>query len=157
MWESRGYGCIRRLVTLLQRLTAALPSPFLQKNMDPEVMEEFKERHAKMAGAQSALQSGDLMSGYVGGLICQVSACTDVSMQVLSVVVGGERGEQERRIRRVERTQPVRGDEATGRQEQEAVTITISCAFMCKDINTWYYYTSSRENRKQGIGTERTS
>ena len=39
--------------------------PPVQKNMDPEVMEEFKERHAKMSGAQSALQSGDLMGGYV--------------------------------------------------------------------------------------------
>lgn len=39
--------------------------PLVQKNMDPEVMEEFKERHAKMSGAQSALQSGDLMGGYV--------------------------------------------------------------------------------------------
>lgn len=29
-------------------------------------MEEFKERQAKMAGVQSALQSGDLASGYVG-------------------------------------------------------------------------------------------
>ena len=29
-------------------------------------MEEFKERHAKMAGAQNALQNGDLMGGYVG-------------------------------------------------------------------------------------------
>lgn len=42
------------------------PRPLLQKNMDPEIMEEFKERHAKMAGAQSALQSGDLMGGCVG-------------------------------------------------------------------------------------------
>ena len=38
----------------------------LQKNMDPEVMEEFKERQAKMAGVQSALQSGDLTGWYVG-------------------------------------------------------------------------------------------
>lgn len=33
--------------------------------MDPEVMEEFKERHAKMTNLQSSLQSGDLASGCV--------------------------------------------------------------------------------------------
>ncbi len=38
----------------------------VQKNMDPEVMEEFNERQAKMSGMQSALQSGDIMGGYVG-------------------------------------------------------------------------------------------
>ncbi|KAI0757075.1 hypothetical protein C8Q80DRAFT_76093 [Daedaleopsis nitida] len=38
--------------------------PMMMKNMDPEVMEEFKERQAKMAGVQSALQSGDLASGF---------------------------------------------------------------------------------------------
>ncbi|RPD82632.1 hypothetical protein L226DRAFT_528776 [Lentinus tigrinus ALCF2SS1-7] len=37
--------------------------PTMMKNMDPEVMEEFKERQAKMSGMQSALQSGDLMGG----------------------------------------------------------------------------------------------
>ncbi|TBU48403.1 hypothetical protein BD309DRAFT_912012 [Dichomitus squalens] len=41
-----------------------LLTPMMMKNMDPEVMEEFKERHAKMSGAQSALQSGDLMGGF---------------------------------------------------------------------------------------------
>ena len=35
----------------------------VQKNMDPEALEEFKERHAKMSGAQSALQSGDFAGG----------------------------------------------------------------------------------------------
>ncbi|OJT11821.1 hypothetical protein TRAPUB_11616 [Trametes pubescens] len=38
--------------------------PTLMKNMDPEVMEEFKERHAKMTNLQSSLQSGDLASGF---------------------------------------------------------------------------------------------
>ncbi|KAI0735248.1 hypothetical protein C8Q76DRAFT_711601 [Earliella scabrosa] len=38
--------------------------PTMMKNMDPEVMEEFKERQAKMAGVQSALQSGDLTGGF---------------------------------------------------------------------------------------------
>lgn len=33
--------------------------------MDPEVLEDFKERQAKMANIQSSLQSGDLASGYV--------------------------------------------------------------------------------------------
>lgn len=41
-----------------------------QKNMDPEVMEEFKGQQAKMAGVHSALQSGDLASGYVGNEEC---------------------------------------------------------------------------------------
>ncbi|PIL32041.1 hypothetical protein GSI_06745 [Ganoderma sinense ZZ0214-1] len=41
-----------------------LLTPTMMKNMDPEIMEEFKERHAKMSGAQSALQSGDLMGGF---------------------------------------------------------------------------------------------
>ncbi|KAG5654739.1 hypothetical protein H0H81_003747 [Sphagnurus paluster] len=35
----------------------------LQKNMDPEAMEEFKEQHAKVSGFQSAMASGDLKSG----------------------------------------------------------------------------------------------
>ncbi|KAI0778106.1 hypothetical protein BD413DRAFT_506833 [Trametes elegans] len=38
--------------------------PTLMKNMDPEVMEDFKERHAKMTNIQSSLQSGDLASGF---------------------------------------------------------------------------------------------
>lgn len=38
--------------------------------MDPEVMEEFKGQQAKMAGVHSALQSGDLASGYVGNEEC---------------------------------------------------------------------------------------
>ncbi|TFK94285.1 hypothetical protein K466DRAFT_536123 [Polyporus arcularius HHB13444] len=37
--------------------------PTMMKNMDPEVMEEFNERQAKMSGMQSALQSGDIMGG----------------------------------------------------------------------------------------------
>ncbi|KAI1797804.1 hypothetical protein LXA43DRAFT_982101 [Ganoderma leucocontextum] len=41
-----------------------LLTPMVMKNMDPEIMEEFKERHAKMTGAQNALQSGDLMGGF---------------------------------------------------------------------------------------------
>ncbi|KAI0824240.1 hypothetical protein BC628DRAFT_1323366 [Trametes gibbosa] len=38
--------------------------PTLMKNMDPEVMEDFKERHAKMTNIQSSLQSGDIASGF---------------------------------------------------------------------------------------------
>ncbi|KAI0361711.1 hypothetical protein OH77DRAFT_1417979 [Trametes cingulata] len=38
--------------------------PTMMKNMDPEVMEEFKERHAKMTSIQSSLQSGDLAAGF---------------------------------------------------------------------------------------------
>ncbi|KAJ8495881.1 hypothetical protein ONZ51_g1494 [Trametes cubensis] len=38
--------------------------PTLMKNMDPEVLEDFKERQAKMANIQSSLQSGDLASGF---------------------------------------------------------------------------------------------
>ncbi|CDO72318.1 hypothetical protein BN946_scf184977.g15 [Trametes cinnabarina] len=39
------------------------PTQSLQKNMDPEALEEFKERHAKMTNIQGSLQSGDLASG----------------------------------------------------------------------------------------------
>ncbi|KAI0651776.1 hypothetical protein C8Q79DRAFT_57498 [Trametes meyenii] len=38
--------------------------PTMMKNMDPEVMEDFKERHAKMTNIQNSLQSGDLASGF---------------------------------------------------------------------------------------------
>ncbi|KAI9062993.1 hypothetical protein FKP32DRAFT_774460 [Trametes sanguinea] len=38
--------------------------PTMMKNMDPEALEEFKERHAKMASIQNSLQSGDLASGF---------------------------------------------------------------------------------------------
>ncbi|KAI8995555.1 hypothetical protein BD414DRAFT_479876 [Trametes punicea] len=37
--------------------------PMMMKNMDPEALEEFKERHAKMSSIQNSLQSGDLASG----------------------------------------------------------------------------------------------
>ncbi|KAF5377532.1 hypothetical protein D9615_005248 [Tricholomella constricta] len=40
-----------------------LAMPYLMKNMDPDAMEEFKEQHAKVAGFQSAMASGDLKSG----------------------------------------------------------------------------------------------
>lgn len=33
--------------------------------MDPEMLQEFKERQAKITSIQSSLQSGDLKSGYV--------------------------------------------------------------------------------------------
>lgn len=36
-----------------------------QKSMDPEVLDDFKERQAKMNNIQSAMQSGDIKSGYV--------------------------------------------------------------------------------------------
>jgi hypothetical protein len=38
---------------------------FIQKNMDPEMLEEVKGRQAKMANIQSAMQSGNIKSGYV--------------------------------------------------------------------------------------------
>ncbi|TFY66191.1 hypothetical protein EVG20_g4902 [Dentipellis fragilis] len=40
-----------------------LGTPYLMKNMDPEMVEEFKHNQAKMANLQSSLQSGDLKSG----------------------------------------------------------------------------------------------
>ncbi|KAA1468666.1 hypothetical protein DENSPDRAFT_834061 [Dentipellis sp. KUC8613] len=40
-----------------------LGTPYLMKNMDPEMVEEFKHNQAKMASLQSSLQSGDLKSG----------------------------------------------------------------------------------------------
>ncbi|KAG6911827.1 hypothetical protein DXG01_000074 [Tephrocybe rancida] len=47
-----------------------LAMPYLMKNMDPEDMEEFKAQHAKVAGLQSAMTSGDLkssLSAIMGG------------------------------------------------------------------------------------------
>jgi len=40
-----------------------LGTPYLMKSMDPEMMEDFKGRQAKMSGIQSSLQSGDFKSG----------------------------------------------------------------------------------------------
>jgi len=34
----------------------------IQKNMDPEMLEEMKGRQAKMASIQSSMQSGDIKS-----------------------------------------------------------------------------------------------
>lgn len=36
-----------------------------QKNMDPEVLEDFKERQGKIHNIQSSLQSGNIKAGYV--------------------------------------------------------------------------------------------
>ncbi|KAJ3476668.1 hypothetical protein NLI96_g11001 [Meripilus lineatus] len=41
-----------------------LAMPYLMKNMDPEMLQEFKERQAKITSIQSSLQSGDLKSGF---------------------------------------------------------------------------------------------
>ncbi|KAI0094689.1 hypothetical protein BDY19DRAFT_988500 [Irpex rosettiformis] len=38
-------------------------TPYLMKNMDPEMRKEFEERHAKLSGVQGALQSGDIRAG----------------------------------------------------------------------------------------------
>ncbi|KAH9944451.1 uncharacterized protein BXZ73DRAFT_96941 [Epithele typhae] len=54
--------------------------PMMMKNMDPEVMEEFKERHAKMTGAGAQLQSGDLS----GGLSQLFAAASEDSKAVTS-------------------------------------------------------------------------
>lgn len=40
-----------------------IATPYMLKNMDPEMMEDFKKEQAKMAGVQSALASGDFKSG----------------------------------------------------------------------------------------------
>jgi hypothetical protein len=37
--------------------------PYIMKNMDPEMLEDFKGRQAKMASIQNSMQSGDLKSG----------------------------------------------------------------------------------------------
>jgi len=36
--------------------------PYIMKNMDPEMLEEMKDRQAKMANIQSSMQSGDVKS-----------------------------------------------------------------------------------------------
>ncbi|THH20251.1 hypothetical protein EW146_g1095 [Bondarzewia mesenterica] len=41
-----------------------LAMPYLMKNMDPEMVQEFKENQVKMASLQSSLQNGDLKSGF---------------------------------------------------------------------------------------------
>jgi hypothetical protein len=42
----------------------ALTNPAnLQKNMDPDSLAEFNERHAQMTGIQQSLASGDLKAG----------------------------------------------------------------------------------------------
>ncbi|KAJ3552000.1 hypothetical protein NM688_g4387 [Phlebia brevispora] len=38
--------------------------PYLMKNMDPEVLQDFEKRQAKINNIQSSLQSGDLKSGF---------------------------------------------------------------------------------------------
>ncbi|KAH9946691.1 hypothetical protein B0H21DRAFT_822606 [Amylocystis lapponica] len=38
--------------------------PYLMKNMDPEALQDFKERQARMSSIQSSLQSGDIKSGF---------------------------------------------------------------------------------------------
>jgi len=40
-----------------------LAMPYLMKNMDPEVLQDFKERQARVGAIQSSLLSGDLKSG----------------------------------------------------------------------------------------------
>ncbi|OBZ79213.1 ER membrane protein complex subunit 7 [Grifola frondosa] len=42
----------------------ALLMPYIMKNMDPEVLEDFKERQARVSTIQSSLQSGDLASSF---------------------------------------------------------------------------------------------
>ena len=53
-------------------------------------MEEFKERQAKMSGVQSALQSGDLMGGYVGFEKCRVGFSSDHSCSISQMLAGDE-------------------------------------------------------------------
>ncbi|CAL1695997.1 unnamed protein product [Somion occarium] len=40
-----------------------LAMPYIMKNMDPEVLQEFKERQAKITDIQSSIQNGDLKTG----------------------------------------------------------------------------------------------
>jgi len=39
-----------------------LAMPYIMKNMDPEMLDEFKERQAKMHSIQNSLQNGDIKS-----------------------------------------------------------------------------------------------
>ncbi|KAI0639327.1 hypothetical protein C8Q77DRAFT_1152310 [Trametes polyzona] len=52
------------MMMMLAAGVLVLLMPTMMKNMDPEVMEDFKERHAKMTSIQNSLQSGDLASGF---------------------------------------------------------------------------------------------
>ncbi|KAI0321709.1 hypothetical protein OF83DRAFT_211424 [Amylostereum chailletii] len=38
--------------------------PYLTKNLDPEMLQEFQQNQAKVANLQSSIQSGDIRSGY---------------------------------------------------------------------------------------------
>jgi len=40
-----------------------LAMPYIMKNMDPEMLEDVKQRQAKLSNIQSSLQNGDLKSG----------------------------------------------------------------------------------------------
>ncbi|KAK7694566.1 hypothetical protein QCA50_001752 [Cerrena zonata] len=40
-----------------------LAMPYIMKNMDPEMLNEFKDRQAKMQNIQSSIQNGDFKSG----------------------------------------------------------------------------------------------
>jgi len=37
--------------------------PYIMKNMDPEALESFNNRQAKVAGIQNSIQNGDIKSG----------------------------------------------------------------------------------------------
>lgn len=105
-------------------------------------MEEFKERQAKMAGVQSALQSGDLASGYVGlgGVTTVTSSNLTHILQILSVVDWGRRRAQGGHLGHVEGLR-LFGCEATHGQEQEAVGLARS--FSDVGIDACYHYTYS--------------
>ncbi|KAG6878413.1 hypothetical protein C0993_007014 [Termitomyces sp. T159_Od127] len=62
-------GMLSNPMTLMMVVGGAmmLAMPYLMKNMDPEVMEEFKEQHAKMTNFQNAVTSGDIKTGHGWG------------------------------------------------------------------------------------------
>jgi len=40
-----------------------LGMPYILKNLDPELQQEFSERHAKLQSIQQSMQSGDIKTG----------------------------------------------------------------------------------------------
>jgi len=40
-----------------------LGMPYILKNLDPEVQQDFSERHAKLQSIQQSMQSGDIKTG----------------------------------------------------------------------------------------------
>ncbi|KAI0793428.1 hypothetical protein C8Q75DRAFT_731154 [Abortiporus biennis] len=59
-------GMFQNPMMMIMLLTGVmmLAMPYLMKNMDPDLLQEVKDRQARIGNIQSSLQSGDLKSGF---------------------------------------------------------------------------------------------